>query len=151
MQLDPRKKPPEKKAGKRLFDVESFGKDLLAGGVAAAVSKTAVAPIERVKLLLQVQASSKQISPEAQYKGMVDCLVRIPSEQGAYGTGSRRAPSPQHGQLPRKRRGLGGDDLGRRGQQCLSVGNEFVSSSSRIQFLNRSKRLCSPRARKACT
>lgn len=81
MQLDPRKKPPEK-AGKRLFDVESFGKDLLAGGVAAAVSKTAVAPIERVKLLLQVQASSKQISPEAQYKGMMDCLVRIPSEQG---------------------------------------------------------------------
>lgn len=84
MQLDPRKKPPEK-AGKRLFDVESFGKDLLAGGVAAAVSKTAVAPIERVKLLLQVQASSKQISPEAQYKGMMDCLVRIPSEQGTYG------------------------------------------------------------------
>lgn len=84
MQLDPRKKPPEKKAGKRLFEVESFGKDLLAGGVAAAVSKTAVAPIERVKLLLQVQASSKQISREAQYKGMVDCLVRIPREQGAY-------------------------------------------------------------------
>lgn len=32
----------------------SFLKDFLAGGVAAAVSKTAVAPIERVKLLLQV-------------------------------------------------------------------------------------------------
>lgn len=32
----------------------SFGKDFLAGGVAAAISKTAVAPIERVKLLLQV-------------------------------------------------------------------------------------------------
>ncbi|KAK2114954.1 hypothetical protein P7K49_005579 [Saguinus oedipus] len=31
----------------------SFLKDFLAGGVAAAVSKTAVAPIERVKLLLQ--------------------------------------------------------------------------------------------------
>lgn len=39
----------------------SFAKDFLAGGVAAAISKTAVAPIERVKLLLQVgppQASS---------------------------------------------------------------------------------------------
>ena len=68
-----------------LFDPVSFSKDLLAGGVAAAVSKTAVAPIERVKLLLQVQASSKQISPEARYKGMLDCLVRIPREQGAYG------------------------------------------------------------------
>lgn len=32
----------------------SFLKDFLAGGVAAAISKTAVAPIERVKLLLQV-------------------------------------------------------------------------------------------------
>lgn len=33
----------------------SFVKDFLAGGIAAAVSKTAVAPIERVKLLLQVR------------------------------------------------------------------------------------------------
>ncbi|KAF5923355.1 hypothetical protein HPG69_006524 [Diceros bicornis minor] len=84
MQREPPKKKAEKKAEKRLFDAASFGKDLLAGGVAAAVSKTAVAPIERVKLLLQVQASSKQISPEAQYKGMVDCLVRIPREQGFF-------------------------------------------------------------------
>lgn len=35
--------------------VVSFLKDFLAGGVAAAISKTAVAPIERVKLLLQVR------------------------------------------------------------------------------------------------
>lgn len=34
----------------------SFAKDFLAGGIAAAISKTAVAPIERVKLLLQVGA-----------------------------------------------------------------------------------------------
>lgn len=34
----------------------SFAKDFLTGGVAAAISKTAVAPIERVKLLLQVSA-----------------------------------------------------------------------------------------------
>lgn len=33
----------------------SFVKDFLAGGIAAAISKTAVAPIERVKLLLQVR------------------------------------------------------------------------------------------------
>lgn len=31
----------------------SFFKDFMIGGVSAAVSKTAVAPIERVKLLLQ--------------------------------------------------------------------------------------------------
>lgn len=35
----------------------SFAKDFLAGGVAAAISKTAVAPIERVKLLLQVNCA----------------------------------------------------------------------------------------------
>lgn len=38
------------------FDFIGFAKDLLAGGTAAAISKTAVAPIERVKLLLQVNA-----------------------------------------------------------------------------------------------
>ncbi|XP_067153795.1 ADP/ATP translocase 4 isoform X2 [Apteryx mantelli] len=68
----------------RVFDPISFGKDLLAGGVAAAISKTAVAPIERVKLLLQVQASSKQIRADQQYKGMIDCLVRVPREQGFF-------------------------------------------------------------------
>jgi len=33
-------------------------------------------------LLLQVQATSKQIAKDQQYKGMVDCFVRIPREQG---------------------------------------------------------------------
>jgi solute carrier family 25 (adenine nucleotide translocator) protein 4/5/6/31 len=64
-------------------DVTSFMKDFLAGGISAAVSKTAVAPIERVKLLLQVQAASTQIAADKQYKGIVDCFVRIPKEQGA--------------------------------------------------------------------
>jgi len=64
------------------YEVPSFLKDFLAGGISAAVSKTAVAPIERVKLLLQVQHVSKQISKENQYKGMVDCFIRIPKEQG---------------------------------------------------------------------
>ncbi|XP_015265084.1 PREDICTED: ADP/ATP translocase 4 [Gekko japonicus] len=66
----------------QFFDPVAFGKDLMAGGVAAAVSKTTVAPVERVKLLLQVQASSKQIRVDQQYKGMIDCFVRIPREQG---------------------------------------------------------------------
>lgn len=64
------------------FDAMGFVKDFAAGGISAAVSKTAVAPIERVKLLLQVQHISKQISPDKQYKGMIDCFVRIPKEQG---------------------------------------------------------------------
>jgi len=65
-----------------LADPVAFLKDFIAGGVAAAISKTAVAPIERVKLLLQVQHISKQISEEQRYKGMVDCFIRIPKEQG---------------------------------------------------------------------
>jgi len=64
------------------FDAKSFAQDFIAGGVAAAISKTAVAPIERVKLLLQVQHTSKQITESQRYKGMVDCFVRIPREQG---------------------------------------------------------------------
>lgn len=65
-----------------LADPVAFAKDFIAGGVAAAISKTAVAPIERVKLLLQVQHISKQISEEKRYKGIIDCFVRIPREQG---------------------------------------------------------------------
>ena len=60
----------------------SFAKDFLAGGVAAAISKTAVASIERVKLLLQGQHASKQITADKQYTGIIDCVVRIPKEQG---------------------------------------------------------------------
>jgi len=52
-----------------LADPMSFLKDFVAGGVSAAISKTTVAPIERVKLLLQVQHISKQIPPEQRYKG----------------------------------------------------------------------------------
>ncbi|XP_011872181.1 PREDICTED: ADP,ATP carrier protein-like [Vollenhovia emeryi] len=60
----------------------SFLVDFLAGGLSAAIAKTAVAPLERVKLLLQVQHTSRQIRPEQQYKGMIDALVRIPRETG---------------------------------------------------------------------
>ena len=48
---------------------KSFLVDFLAGGISAAVAKTSVAPIERVKLLLQVQHTSQQIRPDQQYKG----------------------------------------------------------------------------------
>ena len=51
------------------FDAKGFAQDFIAGGVAAAISKTTVAPIERVKLLLQVQHTSKQIPESQRYKG----------------------------------------------------------------------------------
>merc|ERR1712215_297391 len=66
----------------KAFDPVAFMKDFLAGGIAAGVSKTIVAPIERVKLLLQVQAVSKQLTEAQKYKGIVDCFIRIPKEQG---------------------------------------------------------------------
>lgn len=54
---------------KKVADPFGFVKDFAAGGISAAVSKTAVAPIERVKLLLQVQHISKQITEDQRYKG----------------------------------------------------------------------------------
>lgn len=64
------------------FNIVAFMKDLAAGGVAGGISKTVVAPIERVKLLLQVQHASTQIKPEDQYKGIVDCFTRVSRDQG---------------------------------------------------------------------
>lgn len=54
----------------------AFLKDFVAGGISAIVSVTAVAPIERVKLLLQVQHISKQIPEDKRYKG--NALIKIP-------------------------------------------------------------------------
>jgi len=58
--------------------------NFLAGGVSVAVAKTATAPIERVKLLIQTQdANPKIISGEVKrYTGIVDCFSRVASEQG---------------------------------------------------------------------
>jgi len=60
----------------------SFARDMLAGGTAASVAKTTMAPFERIKLLLQLQAVSTQMAKNQQYKGVIDCMVRIPREQG---------------------------------------------------------------------
>merc|ERR1711934_1221418 len=61
---------------------KTFVWDFVLGGVSAAVSKTIVAPIERVKLLLQVQDNIKDIPPEKRYKGIGDCFSRVWAEQG---------------------------------------------------------------------
>jgi solute carrier family 25 (mitochondrial adenine nucleotide translocator), member 4/5/6/31 len=58
--------------------------NFMAGGCSGAVAKTATAPIERVKLLIQTQdANPKIISGEvARYTGIVDCFRRVTAEQG---------------------------------------------------------------------
>ena len=59
-----------------------FFQDFMIGGVSAAVSKTAVAPIERVKLLLQVQDANRHMAEADKYKGIGDCFSRVYREQG---------------------------------------------------------------------
>jgi len=61
-----------------------IAKDWLAGGISAGVSKTAVAPIERVKLLIQTQdANPKIMSGEIpRYTGVINCFTRVSAEQG---------------------------------------------------------------------
>jgi len=61
----------------------AFFIDFSMGGVSAAVSKTAAAPIERVKLLIQNQdemlKSGRLATP---YKGIGDCFMRVIREEG---------------------------------------------------------------------
>jgi solute carrier family 25 (adenine nucleotide translocator) protein 4/5/6/31 len=63
--------------------VTGFAVDFLMGGVSAAVSKTAAAPIERVKLLIQNQDEMLKTGRLSEpYKGIVDCFQRVIREEG---------------------------------------------------------------------
>lgn len=53
------------------------------GGVAACISKTAAAPIERVKLLLQNQDAMLRAGRlNEPYKGVIDCFRRTATQEG---------------------------------------------------------------------
>lgn len=57
--------------------------DFLMGGVSAAISKTAAAPIERVKLLIQNQDEMiKQGRLAKRYDGIADCFRRTAGDEG---------------------------------------------------------------------
>ena len=57
--------------------------DFLMGGVSAAVAKTAAAPIERVKLLIQNQDEMlKQGRLSHKYTGIIDCFRRTAADEG---------------------------------------------------------------------
>jgi len=61
----------------------SFILDFLLGGVSAAVSKTAAAPIERIKLLIQNQDEMiKQGRLKVPYQGVMECTNRVVKEEG---------------------------------------------------------------------
>ena len=61
-----------------------FFADLAAGGVSGGISKTLVAPIERVKLLIQTQDANPNIisGKVPRYTGVINCFSRVASEQG---------------------------------------------------------------------
>ncbi|KAG1363851.1 ADP,ATP carrier protein 1, mitochondrial-like [Cocos nucifera] len=60
-----------------------FAIDFLMGGVSAAVSKTAAAPIERVKLLIQNQDEMIKAGRLSEpYKGIGDCFARTTRDEG---------------------------------------------------------------------
>merc|ERR1739845_229739 len=64
-------------------DVTFFLILFLLGGVSAAVSKTAAAPIERVKLLIQNQDEMLKTGRLAEpYKGIGDCFKKVIAEEG---------------------------------------------------------------------
>jgi len=66
---------------KKLGFVENF----MLSGVAAGVSKTAAAPIERVKLLVQNQDEMiKQGRLDKPYTGVMDCTTRVLKTEGVY-------------------------------------------------------------------
>jgi len=68
-------------ADQKLGFFESF----MLSGVAAGVSKTAAAPIERVKLLVQNQDEMiKQGRLDKPYTGVVDCTKRVLATEGVY-------------------------------------------------------------------
>ncbi|CAN1263739.1 ADP,ATP carrier protein, mitochondrial [Linum perenne] len=60
-----------------------FAIDFMMGGVSAAVSKTAAAPIERVKLLIQNQDEMIKAGRLSEpYKGIGDCFTRTMKDEG---------------------------------------------------------------------
>merc|ERR1712020_346019 len=60
-----------------------FFENFMLAGVAAGVSKTAAAPIERVKLLVQNQDEMiKQGRLDKPYKGVIDCTTRVLKTEG---------------------------------------------------------------------
>lgn len=59
-----------------------FLSDLLVSTLTSGFSKCLIAPVERVKLLLQLQDASSQVSVHSRYTGVGNCAVRVLREQG---------------------------------------------------------------------
>lgn len=62
------------------YKTVQFLLDFVSGGVSGIVAKTIVAPVERIKLLLQTQSTNERIVRP--YTGISDCFNRIWKEEG---------------------------------------------------------------------
>ncbi|BAE54870.1 mitochondrial carrier domain-containing protein [Aspergillus flavus] len=68
---------------KSVFGMPGFVVDFMMGGVSAAVSKTAAAPIERIKLLIQNQDEMLRAGRlDRKYNGIMDCFRRTAASEG---------------------------------------------------------------------
>jgi solute carrier family 25 (adenine nucleotide translocator) protein 4/5/6/31 len=69
---------------KQKSGAEQLISDLVIGGTAGAIAKTLMAPVERIKLLLQTQESNPDVlsGKIKKYTGVADCFKRVSAEQG---------------------------------------------------------------------
>merc|ERR1712176_507622 len=75
--------PAAAQSRKSVMGMPPFMVDFLMGGVAAAISKTAAAPIERVKLLIQNQDEMiKAGRLDRKYDGIGECFKRTVADEG---------------------------------------------------------------------
>lgn len=74
---------PVKKAKKQVTAKQLLN-DLLLGGFVGAIAKTAMAPVERVKLLMQTMESNPDVisGKVKPFSGMGDCFTRVRADQG---------------------------------------------------------------------
>ncbi|KAF2894021.1 hypothetical protein ILUMI_12153 [Ignelater luminosus] len=65
-------------------ELQTFVLNFVITGVTSSFVKSLAAPIDRMKLILQNQRSALQIlnGQRREYKGFLDCLIRLPKEQG---------------------------------------------------------------------
>eukprot|EP00760_Papus_ankaliazontas_P022915 PhM_4_TR19071/c0_g1_i4/m.70450/K05863/SLC25A4S, ANT; solute carrier family 25 (mitochondrial adenine nucleotide translocator), member 4/5/6/31 len=85
MSAENKQQQPVAAAKPKKSGAQQLASDLLIGGAIGAVSKTIMAPVERIKLLLQTMDSNPDIvsGKVERYKGIGDCFTRVYADQGA--------------------------------------------------------------------